>query len=162
MADRALKRDYQDIALRLGAALRPDDDRTHRMRMVVDELWDHLCDKDVSWVGFYLKEPNSNEMVLGPRRDKPACSPIGMHGACGRCFESGEPLLVHDVNDLGPNYIACDPRDLSEVVVPIHDGAEHPVGVLDLDSFSVGAFDDADISGLIKVLAAARLCAAGH
>lgn len=126
------------------------------MRHVVDALWETLHDTGISWVGFYLHE-GSDELVLGPMRDKPACSPIGMHGVCGQVFRSGEPLSVRDVRELGPNYIACDPRDLSEVVLPVFDDAGECWGVLDLDSFDTDAFDRSDVEGLNRVLRAAKL-----
>ena len=133
-----------------------EGDRSARMQAVVDILWGALCDTGVSWVGFYLPE-GDDEMVLGPRRDKPACSPIGMHGACGQAFRSRKPLVVHDVRDLGRNYIACDPRDRSELVLPLLGESGNCWGVLDLDSHETGAFDDDDIVGLQGVLVAAGL-----
>jgi putative methionine-R-sulfoxide reductase with GAF domain len=106
-------------------------------------------------VGFYVKSAEADEMVLGPRRDKPACSPIGMYGACGRCWREGRALVIRDVRDLGEGYIACDPRDQSEIVLPVRDSAGLVWGVLDLDSFEVGAFDETDTVGLGAVLEAA-------
>ena len=131
-------------------------DRPARMRRVVDVLWDGLHGTGVSWVGFYLHQ-GGQELVLGPRRDKPACSPIGLHGACGQVFTSRRPMIVRDVSQLGANYIACDPRDRSEVVLPLLDEDGRCRGVLDLDSHEVGAFDDADVDGLTAVLQAAAL-----
>jgi len=126
------------------------------MQRVVDVLWDTLHPTGVSWVGFYVSE-GRDELILGPRRDKPACSPIGMHGACGQVFLSREPLVVRDVKELGDNYVACDPRDQSEVVLPILDESGECWGVLDLDSFNTDAFDQSDVDGLRRVLLAARL-----
>ncbi len=131
-------------------------DHQTRMTRVVDALWDALHPTGVSWVGFYL-HAGVNELVLGPRRDKPACSPIGLHGACGQCFRSRRPLVVRDVKDLGENYVACDPRDQSEVVLPCLSADGACWGVLDLDSFEIGAFDERDVSGLHAVLEAAGL-----
>ncbi len=138
------------------AAVNASGDREHRMRLVVDALWTLLHDKGCSWIGFYLKT-DGEELVLGPRRDKPACSPIGLHGACGRCWLLRRPLLVTDVAKLGAGYIACDPRDRSEAVIPCID--EHSVcwGVLDADSFDLAAFDQSDVSGMVAVLRKAGL-----
>ena len=127
------------------------------MQTVVDRLWEYLQDTGVSWVGFYLYVAEREEMVLGSRRDKPACSPISLHGACGRAFCDDAALIVRDVKELGENYIACDPKDRSEVVLPIHDAGGAPIGVLDLDSFDVGSFNETDVAGLRRVLAAAGL-----
>jgi putative methionine-R-sulfoxide reductase with GAF domain len=92
------------------------------MRIVVDALWEAFHDHGVSWVGFYLDQPDASDerrLVLGPCRDKPACSPIGLHGVCGQALTSRQTRIVEDVATLGPNYIACDPRDRSEIVIPL-------------------------------------------
>ncbi len=152
-----MMRDYGTIATTVSNGLSLGTGCDVCMQTVVDRLWEHLQDAGVSWVGFYLYVPERDEMVLGPRRDKPACSPIGMHGACGQCFRDDQALIVRDVKELGENYIACDPKDRSEVVLPIHDAGGAPIGVLDLDSFDVGSFDETDVAGLQRVLAAAGL-----
>ena len=128
------------------------------MQAVVDTLWDALKDTGVSWVGFYLHE-GRDDLVLGPHRDKPACSPIGLHGACGRAFREPRPLVVRDVAALGQNYIACDPRDRAELVIPLFEADGRCWGVLDADSFEAGAFGIEDVEGLLGVLQAAGLTA---
>jgi putative methionine-R-sulfoxide reductase with GAF domain len=148
-------RPYETIARRIAERVEPGASRERRMQIAVDALWDGLADRGVSWVGFYLKSPEADEMLLGPHRDKPACSPIGLHGACGRCWRERKPLVVRDVRDLGKNYVACDPRDQSEVVLPCFDADGTAWGVLDLDSFDVGSFDHTDVAGLLSVLTAA-------
>ena len=143
---------------RIAAALRDSGTIEERMRAVADTLWEQLSDKGVSWVGFYLPD-DTGQLSLGPSRNKPACSPIGMHGACGQAYASGEPLVVRDVRDLGESYVACDPRDQSEVVVPLIDADGKTYAVLDLDSFDVGAFDAKDVHGLNEILRASGLTA---
>ena len=145
-------REYQPIAKRVSET----GDRRQRMQAVVEALWECLKEAGVSWVGFYLPEGDA-EMVLGPRRNKPACSPIGMHGVCGQVYRRREPMVVRDVRELGENYVACDPRDQSEVVVPLFDPDGTCWGVLDLDSHEVGSFGDDDVAGLWLVLRAAGL-----
>ena len=152
-----MKRDYETIATSVAKSLAPGAARECRMQTVVDSLWEQLGDAGVSWIGFYLYVPEREELVLGPRRDKPACSPIGTHGACGQAFRDDATLIVRDVKELGGNYIACDPKDRSEVVLPIHDAGGTVIGVLDLDSFDVGSFDETDVAGLERVLTAAGL-----
>ncbi len=150
-------RDYPAIARRVALELPASANRDQRMRAAVDLLWDALHPTGVSWAGFYLDAHDGESMILGPRRDKPACSPIGLHGACGRCFIDRRSLVVRDVAELGPNYIACDPRDRSEVVVPCLDPDGSAWGVLDLDSHDVGSFSNADAEGLRCVLLSAGL-----
>lgn len=133
-------------------------DRSVAMQRFVDELWRKLAPSGTSWLGFYLHE-SGDELILGPRRDKPACSPIGMHGACGRAFQTRRALVVTDVARLGANYVACDPRDKAELVIPLFEPDGRCWGVLDLDSFAAGHFSEADIAPLENALSAAGLSA---
>lgn len=153
-------RDYTGLAERLRGV--GEATREERMRRFVDAAWETLAQHGVSWIGFYLHDPKANAetaLALGPRRDKPACSPIGLHGVCGQAFTSGATQIVRDVADLGENYVACDPRDRSEIVIPLFedaDGGEARCwGVLDVDSFDVSAFDASDERGLKDALRAA-------
>jgi GAF domain-containing protein len=102
---------------------------------------------DLNWCGFYLVEPRSGDLVLGPFQGKPACVriPIG-RGVCGTAAARRETVLVRDVHDF-PGHIACDAASNSEVVVPVMDG-ERLLGVLDLDSPLHARFDEADARGL--------------
>lgn len=140
-------------------------DRDARMRAAADLLWDVLSPVGVSWIGFYEIACDGNEhgaepgaaMILGPHRDKPACSPIGLHGACGQSWSGGETLVVTDVARLGEGYVACDPRDLSEVVVPCLGEDGSCWGVLDADSFERGRFDEDDARRLAAFLVVSGL-----
>jgi ribulose-phosphate 3-epimerase len=131
------------------------------MQAVVDALWLAFgidVGGPMSWVGFYVPDASDPaSMILGPRRDKPACSPIGLHGACGRSFTSGRGLVIEDVAHLGAGYIACDPRDRSELVLPLLDDRGVCTGVLDIDSYDVGAFSVADALAMHETLARAGL-----
>ena len=149
-------RDYSSIDVRAGGRTREE-----RMSALVDALWDALAEQGISWIGFYFgpgqtlddgRTVGASEMLLGPCRNKPACSPIGLHGACGRSWREKRTLVVGDVADLGADYVACDPRDRSEVVVPLFDERGACYGVLDADSFDVGAFDTRDGDELNSVL----------
>ncbi len=153
-------RDYSAILAQLP---RTPLARDAAMPALADALWnafghDHSGPgRSVSWIGFYLKSPSADEMVLGPRRDKPACSPIGLNGACGRAFNNLRPLVVTDLARLGAGYIACDPRDRSEIIIPCLDNRDRAWGVLDLDSYDTGAFAVADAVALRSLLVAAGL-----
>jgi putative methionine-R-sulfoxide reductase with GAF domain len=144
-----------------GFASRPLEER---LSLICDMLWDALAPRGLSWVGFYAidaqvpvrRETRDGAMILVARRDKPACSPIGLQGVCGQSFLEESSRLVEDVALLGANYIACDPRDRSEVVVPIYRNGEC-WGVLDADSHEIACFGDADVRGLGAVLRAAGL-----
>lgn len=149
-----MERPYAELIRRLPGL----SDRNRQMTAVCDLLWDGLHPTGVSWLGFYVAG-GPDELILAARRDKPACSPIGLHGACGRVFLSRQPLIVRDVKELGENYIACDPRDRSELVLPCLERDGSCWGVFDLDSFEVGAFSQADADGLCRILREAGLSA---
>ncbi len=151
-----LNRDYQSISIDLPA----DAGRYLRMRTLCDALWTAFGGNDAgySWCGFYVRDSDSDELILAARQPKPACSPIGLNGICGQSLTRRESLIVRDVRTLsGGSYIACDPRDLSEVVVPMLLGGRC-WGVLDVDSFAVGAFDEHDALGLLDAAHRAGLC----
>ena len=139
--------------------------RGDRLTAACDALWKALGDAEpdasrrtVSWIGFYHVAKAGNDqgvdpgagLLLDAHRDKPACSPIGMHGACGQAFSGRRTLIVTDVAHLGEGYVACDPRDRSELVIPMFDDRGEPWGVLDADSFAAGAFDEGDADLLEK------------
>jgi len=152
-------RDYAALA-EAAIAIASIGDRETALAACVELLWPALQPTGVSWLGFYTDcpdQPDDRRMILGPHRDRPACSPIGMHGVCGQSLLAREPRVVRDVAELGPSYIACDPRDRSEVVVPLIDRDRICWAVLDLDSHDIGSFDAADAAGLTSVLVAAGL-----
>ncbi len=157
---KAPERDYSPLLTRLT----PVGDAHALMQRVSDALWDAFSGDftgSVSWIGFYTVDPATpDEMVLAARRNKPACSPIGLHGACGQCYLARRPMVVPDVKTLGANYVACDPRDRSEVIVPLLNPDGTCWGVLDGDSFDVGAFSVHDALSLARLLNHAGLSAA--
>ncbi|MBX3364802.1 MAG: hypothetical protein KF866_08565 [Phycisphaeraceae bacterium] len=136
--------------------------REAAMRRFVDVAWEEFggegSGRGVSWIGFYGKGPGE-DLILLERRDKPACSPIGLHGMCGRSWLSRRVVIVDDVRTLGEGYIACDPRDLSELVIPLFEPDGTCWGVLDVDSYATGAFgpdDAAGFGGWLKALGLTR------
>ncbi|MCC6228298.1 MAG: hypothetical protein IT432_03630 [Phycisphaerales bacterium] len=151
-------RDYAPLLHAAGATVsRGMIDRTRAMTLCCDLVWDAFGLESagpdtggfakVSWVGFYEKATDADEMILVVRRDKPACSPIGLHGACGRSWTEQRVLVIPDVSTLGAGYIACDPNDKAELVLPMFDD-RGCWGVLDVDSFDVGAFAQHDARGM--------------
>ena len=105
---------------------------------------------DLNWAGFYLNR--NEELVLGPFQGQIACVriPFG-RGVCGAAAASRQTQRVEDVHAFA-GHIACDSASNSELVVPlIKDG--RLIGVLDLDSPSIGRFSAQDQQG-IEALAA--------
>ncbi|MFM7809252.1 MAG: GAF domain-containing protein [Planctomycetota bacterium] len=156
----AAARPWSSVERDLRGRLPARADRRERMRAFVAACWPHLAPTGVSWLGFYERDPSDPAaLLLATREPRPACSPIGLHGACGQCLLSARSLVVRDVADLGPNYIACDPRDRSELVVPCLEATGQAWGVLDLDSHQVGSFGPGDAAELSRLLALAGLTA---
>jgi GAF domain-containing protein len=105
---------------------------------------------DLNWAGFYLNR--NEELVLGPFQGQIACVriPFGK-GVCGAAAQSRETQRVEDVHAF-PGHIACDSASNSELVVPlVKDGKL--IGVLDLDSPSIGRFSEEDQAGVEQLVA---------
>jgi L-methionine (R)-S-oxide reductase len=150
-------RDYASLAASV-RTLSDAGDRAAMMAALVDAMWDAFGSASVSWLGFYLRGVG-DELVLGASRDTPACSPIGLQGVCGRSFLEKRTMIAADVHALGDAHVVCDPRNLSEIVVPMIDVDGSCWGVLDLDSYEIGAFDEPDAEGLASLLIEAGLSA---
>lgn len=115
-------------------------------------LWQGL--EDINWCGFYLMDGGA--LMLGPFCGLPACIriPLG-RGVCGTAAMKDEVQLVPDVH-VFPGHIACDGASNSEIVLPIHAGG-HVVGVLDIDSPTIGRFCETDrefLSSLVSLIEA--------
>ncbi|MBV1814866.1 GAF domain-containing protein [Pseudomonas viridiflava] len=105
---------------------------------------------DLNWAGFYL---NCNEeLVLGPFQGQVACVriPFG-RGVCGAAAQTRQTQRVEDVHSFA-GHIACDSASNSELVVPLIKEGKL-VGVLDLDSPSVGRFSEVDQAGIERLAA---------
>jgi L-methionine (R)-S-oxide reductase len=145
---------YRELAARLEALFAGETDRIANAANMAALLWHEL--RDLNWAGFYFRR--GGELVLGPFQGRPGCVriPLG-RGVCGAAAARGTSLLVPDVHQF-PGHIACDAQSRSELVVPlVADGAV--LGVLDLDSPSLGRFDDADrlgCEGLAALFVAAQ------
>jgi len=95
----------------------------------------------ISWIGFYLYD--GEKLYLGPFQGKVACTVIEIgKGVCGTAAKQRTTVIVPDVN-LFEGHIACDADSRSEIVVPLLKGDEL-LGVLDLDSGELNAFDETD------------------
>ena len=103
--------------------------------------------KDINWVGFYLYEESTNELVLGPFQGLPACVRIeNGKGVCGTAFRGNDIFIVDNVNEF-PGHIACDANSKSEIVVPLYKDGKG-IGVLDIDAPIYDRFTEEDRNGL--------------
>lgn len=138
---------YQQICEQLQALLGEEQDFIANAANTSALLFQMI--PDINWVGFYTAE--GDELVLGPFQGKPACAriPFGK-GACGTAAEQRKTVVVPDVNRF-TGHIACDPASQSEMVVPLLNWGKL-LGVLDIDSTTMGRFDDEDKDGIESVL----------
>ncbi|MCX5787145.1 MAG: GAF domain-containing protein [Elusimicrobia bacterium] len=127
-------------------------DRVRLMQQIVDLLWEAFGGGAYSWCGFYLPGPSGGDLVLGACRDKPACSPIASHGVCGRALGMAATQIVPDVQALGEAHIECDPKNRSEIAVPVFGPDGKPFAVLDVDSYAPAAFDEVDQRWLERIV----------
>ncbi|EPB0663342.1 GAF domain-containing protein [Vibrio alginolyticus] len=104
---------------------------------------------DLNWAGFYLTK--GEELILGPFQGKPACVRIPMgRGVCGTAAQTNTIQRVYDVHEF-EGHIACDAASNSEIVIPFSINGK-VVGVLDIDSPSIGRFNETDEEGLTHVM----------
>lgn len=96
------------------------------------------------WVGFYFKNGDKEELLLGPYVGEPTdhtVIPFGK-GICGQVAVSNQNFVVPDVQ-AQDNYIACSISVKSEIVVPLFVNGEN-IGQIDIDSSVIDPFTEAD------------------
>ena len=139
---------YADLQNQAEALLAGEHDPIANAANLAALLYDAL--DDVNWVGFYRLI--DGELVVGPFQGKAACVRIAIgDGVCGTAAERRETVVVEDVHAFD-GHIACDPVSRSEIVIPLDD-AGRLLGVLDVDSPSIGRFGEADRVGLEAIAA---------
>ena len=137
---------YEQLASQLASLLAGERDLTANAANFSALLFHSL--PDLNWAGFYFVK--DGELVLGPFQGKPACVRIRVgQGVCGAGASKCETVIVPNVHEF-PGHIACDSASNSEIVVPLMK-RERLIGVLDLDSPSIGRFDADDADGLEKL-----------
>lgn len=135
--------DYTTLNKELSALISGVPHKIANLANAASLLYNSL--EDLNWAGFYLIEDGI--LVLGPFMGKPACIeiPVG-RGVCGTAVAEKATQLVYNVHEF-PGHIACDSASNSEIVVPLRKNGEI-IGVLDIDSPSIGRFNEADKAGL--------------
>jgi len=97
-----------------------------------------------NWVGFYFKNGDKRELILGPYAGAATdhtVIPFGK-GICGQVAESNQNFVVPDVS-AQDNYIACSITVKSEIVVPLFVNNEN-IGQIDIDSHELDPFTAED------------------
>ena len=96
------------------------------------------------WVGFYFRNGQKKELLLGPYAGNPTehtIIPFGK-GICGQVAVNNQNFVVPDVK-AQDNYIACSLTVKSEIVIPIFVNGEN-IGQIDIDSNTLNPFTKAD------------------
>ncbi|WP_312764615.1 GAF domain-containing protein [Epilithonimonas sp.] len=97
-----------------------------------------------NWTGFYFKNGDKDELILGPyvgAETDHTIIPFGK-GICGQVAVSGETFVVPDVN-AQDNYLSCSVDTKAEIVVPIFKNGEN-IGQIDIDSHKIDPFTKED------------------
>jgi GAF domain-containing protein len=137
---------YRELLPQLSALLEGEPDLVANLANATAALRE--CVPSASWIGFYIAR--GGELVLGPFQGKVACVRIAFgKGVCGTAAAEKRTVIVPDVEQF-PGHIACDAGSRSEIVVPILRGGD-VVAVLDVDSYALAAFDEADARGLAPI-----------
>jgi len=128
-----------------------------RLSIIIESQSDHkevnlqkicqLLDQEISyfnWTGFYFKNGDKEELILGPYVGAPTDHTIIPYGKgiCGQVAVSNQTFVVPDVHEQD-NYLSCSIDTKAEIVVPIiKDGVN--IGQIDIDSHKVDPFTEED------------------
>lgn len=132
-----------EIKKRLSIILEsPTHDLNHKLQKVCQ-----LLDQEIqyfNWTGFYFKNGDKDELILGPyvgAATDHTIIPFGK-GICGQVAVSNETFVVPDVHEQD-NYLSCSIDTKAEIVVPIIKNGEN-IGQIDIDSHTLDPFTDED------------------
>jgi L-methionine (R)-S-oxide reductase len=142
-------RAYAELQGHLDAILNGVDDEVASMATLAALLhhsFGHL------WTGFYRVVEPGQLLRVGPYQGSLGCLDITFgRGVCGNAAAEKKTLIVPDVEKY-PDYIACDARARSEIVVPVLGRQGDLIAVLDVDSDRLNAFDAEDARGLEQLV----------
>jgi len=132
---------YTEVRRRIEALLDGQTDWVAAMATVACELHHSFAHYD--WTGFY-RVVAEDRLLVGPYQGPHGCLHIDFdRGVCGAAARTRETQLVPDVDEF-PDHIACQSSTRAEIVVPILTPDDRLLAVLDVDSDSLGAFDETD------------------
>ncbi|MFB6098617.1 MAG: GAF domain-containing protein [Salinibacter sp.] len=132
---------YADTRRRIDALLDAQTDWIAAMATVACELHHSFAYYD--WSGFY-RHVGDRQLLVGPYQGPHGCLQIDFdRGVCGAAARTRETQLWPDVS-AAPDHIACQSSTQSEVVVPVVTPGGDLLAVLDVDSDTLGAFDETD------------------
>lgn len=145
--EKNMKERYELLIKQMHALLEGETDTIANLSNMSALIY-HSLD-NLNWAGFYFKK--NDELILGPFQGKTACMHISMaRGVCGKAATTREIQCIANVHEF-EGHIACDCASNSEIVVPIIIEDEL-YGVLDIDSFEFGNFNEVDVEYLGRLV----------
>jgi len=141
--------DYNLLTKTLAALVKGETDPIAKMATIVCEV--HHSDDRFDWTGFY-RVVAPELLKIGPYQGGHGCLVIPFSkGVCGAAARENRVQLVDDVHAF-PGHIACSSSTLSEIVLPVRNGAGKVIAVFDIDSNQPAAFTPEDAKHLQKIL----------
>ena len=132
-----------EIKKRLSSILEsPNNDTNDKLQKICQ-----LLDQEIpyfNWTGFYFKNGDKDELVLGPyvgAETDHTVIPFGK-GICGQVAVSNQTFVVPDVHEQD-NYLSCSIDTKAEIVVPIMKNGEN-IGQIDIDPHTENPYTEED------------------
>lgn len=141
---------YNHFLPEIKLIIESEENRNTKLQMLCDFLRKNISHYD--WVGFYFKNEDKEELILGPYSGNPTdhtIIPFGK-GICGQVALSNQNFVVDDVS-AQDNYISCSIDVKSEIVIPLIVNGNN-IGQIDIDSNTIKAFNEQDVMFLEEVL----------
>ncbi len=136
----------------IGQALSAELDYMKILRLILEGAKEIIPFErgDIVLIDEHSKELVSMSSIGLPERAESLRTKIG-EGITGWVAKHGQPLCVNDVNDMPqipnvpeqPGYLELDENTKSELCVPLR-AKRHVIGVLNVESHRVGAFNERD------------------
>jgi sigma-B regulation protein RsbU (phosphoserine phosphatase) len=140
-----------EIGMKLSGSLRLDEVMTQILESLKKAV-------DFDGAGVYLANPDTGQIEsvvsIGYEADSDQHLKIG-EGLTGSVAKTGEPVIVPDVN-ADDRYVSARTATRSEIVVPIF-LEDRPIGVMNLESDRLNAFDERDRSLMAAFAAQAAI-----
>jgi len=137
-----MKTDFSIILQEFEALFTNGTERNDILLQTCKLLKDNIYHYD--WVGFYILDQESQQLILGPYVGEPTdhiVIPVG-RGVCGQVAKNKAIKIVQDVTE-EDNYLSCSLDVQSEIVVPVLKNGAF-VAEIDIDSHSTAPFTKAD------------------
>lgn len=140
---------YHRVITQLTNLLTATPDPVSRMATIAALLYHKMG--HFYWIGFYRL--TKNQLLVGPYQGMLACQKLAKDtGVCWAAANQNQTIIVPDVRQF-PGHIACDPKSLSEIALPVRNKAGKVTSILDADSSQLNSFDPTDAQYLEQIAA---------